>query len=727
MDTPHDVPVRAARDRIIDLLGIGDSYPLTDLDVIADQLKVAFGRTAKIPIEDAQVNVTYQLCDPAGKPLGDAKADGAGVTLRIETPPVKEDVTYRLRATKKKPADSKLTAQAPRFLNERAPVKVGIDTTLVIELRDLPLLDSKLPSVQPSDPRIVAYGQSVQVWVVQSQEEVQYSLVLDGGDQPQAVRGDLHDIALSTGPMKEDALIQVRATKKFLASENRDTETVLLDAKLYLKVRADPAAAVSMDPSPIVDYGQDATLKVAKTQANVTYRAYARTLPDIDFLHGDAAGVDVVSVAVAGKPDVQVRKPPQSPVWGAPDGYAPKGEAPGTGGDVRLTLKSPAEDSIVIVQAEKTHKVDADKQDSAILKSAVRLDQVAVALVRPDPAKALKLRVPVSGAQTGDSLQVSDGQPGVFYYFRPAPSGTGTQGAEFPLPAYFHKQNQQDAPQNKGVGQLAIEIDFAIATDAKDGAGANPALASPRAPVLDIPPFATGASLSIRAVKAQTAVETKMARAAQVPAIPAIRAEPAVVDYGASAKIVIPASDAADLYQVTLNGAPVKAAVAGNGSDLSVLTDALSADALFEVVVTRALDKGMPVERVVQAGVLVRPDASLPVSAKADSVAKDAATDVVVQRSERGVTYQLMSGQTAIGPAVPGTGADIALPTGPIAADTTFTVAAARAGNPQIAAVLKAQPGVKLIPVPASPAAPSPAPSPAAPDPSPPAPTPPSS
>ena len=136
MDTPHNVPLRSARDRIIDLLEMGDTYPLTDLNVVADQLKVAFGGTAKIPIEHAQVNVVYQLCDPNGKPLGEAfDADGEGRTLVIETPRVEEDVTYRIRATKKSPLGSKLPAQTSRFLNEGAPVKVGIDTGLVIEMR----------------------------------------------------------------------------------------------------------------------------------------------------------------------------------------------------------------------------------------------------------------------------------------------------------------------------------------------------------------------------------------------------------------------------------------------------------------------------------------------------------------------------------------------------------------------------------------------------------------
>ena len=100
--TTHDVPVRSARDRLIDLLGIGDTYPISDLNVVADQLKVPFGGTARIPIEYAQEGVTYELCDPRGQPLGDAfKADGHGGTLAIDTPRVMADVTYRIRATKK--------------------------------------------------------------------------------------------------------------------------------------------------------------------------------------------------------------------------------------------------------------------------------------------------------------------------------------------------------------------------------------------------------------------------------------------------------------------------------------------------------------------------------------------------------------------------------------------------------------------------------------------------
>ena len=45
MDTPHDIPVRSARDRIIDLLEIGDTYPLTDLNVVEHELTTVVQRT----------------------------------------------------------------------------------------------------------------------------------------------------------------------------------------------------------------------------------------------------------------------------------------------------------------------------------------------------------------------------------------------------------------------------------------------------------------------------------------------------------------------------------------------------------------------------------------------------------------------------------------------------------------------------------------------------------
>ncbi|MFN0195043.1 MAG: hypothetical protein ACKVP5_24205, partial [Aestuariivirga sp.] len=342
-----DTQVRSARDRIIDLLGIGDTYPLTDLDVVADQLTVVFGGIAKIPIEDTQVNVAYQLHGPDGNSVGEMH-DGNGKRLEIATPKVEQNITYRIRATKKLPPGSALQ-QIARFLNESAAVKVGIDAGLVLELRDLPLLDPSLPTSKPSDPRIARYGQSVDVWVLKSQEEVEYSLVLDGRDEPDVVRtGDLNDIFLRIPTVKEDVIIQVRATKRFPASSSHPTETIILDAKLHLKVMADPSLIVSVEPSSITDHAQNAVIKIAKTQASAKYRTYVRAIADTDFVRGAVADGDVVNIPVAGKPDVKVAKPSPSSV--IPEGYVPVGDGPvpGSGGDLRLTVGALMDDTMVI-------------------------------------------------------------------------------------------------------------------------------------------------------------------------------------------------------------------------------------------------------------------------------------------------------------------------------------------------------------------------------------------
>lgn len=705
MNTPeHAIPLRSARDRLIDLLGIGDTYPLTDLHVVADPPKVPYGGTASIQLENAQAGVSYQLCDPEGNSLGDKfKSDGADTTLGIETPAVLENVTYRILASKQGAAGSTLPAQSPRFLNETAPVKVGIDTSLAISILAAQVLDGTLSDPKPSDARIVPYGCSVEVQVDKTQEGVQYSLlglIVDEQEGTESKPGDLGAVSLQTGPMTEDAVIRVRATKTFPASANRPDESDLLETRLHLKVLANPGLAVSADPQPIVDYRHGAAIKIADTQGSVFYRAYLRRIPDADFVHGDAGGADLATVPVPGWPDVQVQKPPPTApsawrTWQTPVGYVALGDGPvpGTGGDLRLAIPSLTDDSLIIVQALKQHRVDADSPDLAIITSAVHLNQAAALLVRPDPERVLTLRVPLIGAQTGDSLQVAGGQLGVFYHFRPSPAGD-----DFPLPAYFHQRDEHDVTQNKGVDQLGVEIDLALATDLQPplAVGADLARAFPRLPLLDITPLPAGTSLACRAVKAQTKVEVAMAQLAQLAAVPAIRADQAVIDYGSSTKIVIPDSQPEDQYQVTLAGGAVRPALTGNHGELVISSEPLNADAACEVVVSSVVEQGIRVERVVAVQVLVRPNAALPVSATADTVALNAGSQIVVEQSQRGIDYQLLSGQAAIGPPLPGNGASIVLPTGPITADTTFSVTAARADKPEIAVVLAAQATVKL-------------------------------
>jgi hypothetical protein len=514
----QDVALRSARNRMIDLLTvedapvIGDTYPLTDLNVVADQLTVAFGGIARIPIENAQSGVVYRLCDPQGRPLaGSVEAEGRDDTLTIASPKVTEDVSYRISARKKNLIAS-LPPQDATLLDESAPVKVGIDTSLPIEIVDAPLLQPDTPNPQASDPRLVAYGASVTVRVTNSQEGVDYTLIIDGLDlKGPTARGDLHEVTLDTGAITEDATIEVRATKNLVASADKEPKSKSLDAKLYLKVRANPALPVSVDPL-IVDYRVSAKLTLAGTQRSVTYRAYARPVADADFMRGPADSGGLPAADIAG---LQVRKPDHGELWQNPEGYAALGDAvQGTGGALVLNLDGLREDTVVLVQASKAHRIDASRADSPTVGSSMCVNDAAVVLVRPDPVRGLKVVLIPPGATSGAALQVSDGQPGVFYYFTPA------GGTELPVAAYFHKRDSHDAARNKGVEQLALGIDFVIVAEVAQGA-ADPAFAAPSAPLIDVGPIAVGAHLSTRAVKAQTGLEANMTNDAVVEAPPA--------------------------------------------------------------------------------------------------------------------------------------------------------------------------------------------------------------
>lgn len=619
MDVATDlVPVRNARNRLIDALGLGDCYPLTDLNVVADRLKVPFGGTVRIPVAHAQSGVRYELCDPKGTPLGARFAgDGQDGTLEIETPPVQEDITYRIRA-------SKIRSAAPErplvvMLEEPAPVKVGLDTTLAIEIGDVWLPDASTPmsaalldtgaaNPKASDPRLVPFGASVEVKVNRSQEAVEYSLNIDGRDLPAVSKtGDLGTIALRSSALVEDSLIRVRATKRFLASENRQPETSLLDAPLSVAVKADPSVQVSPVGGAIVDYGASGTLRIVKSQKTANYRAYVRPIPDRDFVRRPGASVDVTSVAVPGEPTVRVAKPRGDGMSNVQAGSLPIGAAAqtGTGGDLTVSLDSLTEDVMVIVQATKAHSTDPLQADAPVVESAIALHDAAVLLVRPDPQRALSLRVPVAADRIAGDVEVSGGQPGVMYQFRDK-----TTDAPIPWTAYFHKRDDEDATQNKGIGQLAVEVDMAVPADPVTASSGQPqsdgARQVPRPPLLSVGAGPADVTWLLRAMKAQTRVSVAMVREAVIVPPPTVRAESAIVDAGASTNVLIDASRTGERYQLMIGGVAQGAAVGTDGSPVSLSTGAVGADTVFDVVITRPEDNGIAVARVVSVSIAVR-------------------------------------------------------------------------------------------------------------------------
>lgn len=689
MDPSHALPVRRARDRLIDLLGLGDSYPLTDLPVAAEPPKVTFGDATQVCIAQAQTGVHYQLLGPDGQALG--QADGAGAALRIATPAVLENITFRVRATKTVPPPG-LPAQAARLLEAPAPVKVGLDTGLVVRWRDAPglaLLDPGLPDPPPAAARIADHGTQWGVEIEKSQEGVDYQLLLDGRPGPTTGRGDRQTLTLPTGPLHEDTVVQVRATKHFPGGE-KETESQDLLARLDLKVRADPALAVAADGPATVDHRQGAALRIAASQSSASYRVYLRAVADADFVRDAAASPALPSVAVDGLPDVRVRPPALGDGASVPEGFSPLAGAPqaGTGADLRVALPALDRDVLVIVQALKDHAVDTRQPALGTLASARWLDQATLVLVRPDARPALRLRLDQADGLTGSTLQVSGGQPGVYYQFRPLPDGTVL--AE---PAYVHQRDAADADQNKGIGLLAVEIDFSLIgpPDGPVAQTADAARLPPPLPRLTLTPLPAGSRLAIRAVKAQTGVATALAQDALIADMAAARAEPPVIDCGAPARILVPAADPLDRYQLWLDGQAVEAAAAQAGADLVLTAGPLRADVRFVLVARRGDDGGLQVERALTVAVQVRPDAGLALTAAAVSVAAGSGTELLLPASQRGVDYQLLADGRPAGKPVAGQGGEIRLPTGPLTADTLFGVVATRSDRPALTVPLLAQ------------------------------------
>ncbi len=708
-DDRQQITLRSARNRVIDALGLGDTFPLTDL-VVADggvegPIKVAHGRSAHIAIDAAEAGVRYELRGPDGRPLQNAQgqplpsvaAEGADDRLVLESPPVTDNITFRVLATKLLAAPG-LPPQPAVLLTQGASVKVGLDTRLALSLPDLPPLDLTLATVQPADPRLCGHGDRVRVRVHGSQEGVVYALVIDGQVQGSPVTGDLADIDLLTPPMAEDCAVAVQATKRFSAGTGGAAEQQLLDARLQVAVRADPTTALQPLPAAVLDFRQaKAVLRLSTSQASVSYQAWRRRVRDADWRREPADLADPALLhADPGCPAVAPVAAALDRLLG--DGFEPLGDGPvaGNGAALDLRLAALADDAVLLVCATKLHVAGAVTVATELL-----LSSQALLLVRPDPAPLLQLAlvqaasepaaaVPAAAADAPTWLRVGGGQPGVAYHF--APQAGGRPGA---WPAYVHQRDVLDPVLNKGLGQLALGIDLAVATGlADDPAAAAAAVADaaeaseqlapdrrpPGAPLLDLPPLPADTLLTVRAVKVQTGVDQVLRQQARLPALPTLQVEPAVPAPGERALVQVPASEPGTSYQLWSQGRPLADPVAGTGGRLTLATGILVDDSPLWLHSLREPEDGLlPLRREQAVDLPLQPRTDGQLSARRSPVPAGESTAILLDRSQPGVLYQLSASGHPQDEPVTGSGAAIEWPSGPILADTRFSVAARRA------------------------------------------------
>lgn len=697
-DEHRGIRLRDARDRLAEHLVLGEPFPLRDLPVPVGGLTVPYGQPARIPVELSQRGVAYELHDNHGRQVdrdNDGAAepiveDGTGQTLQLITPAIAEDVTYRIRARK-------TSSDRHAYLHEHATVKVGLDTGLQAWIRSHPALDPIVDTPAPEDSRLADYGDPIEVEIALSQEGVDYRLVSDvdgaGSDDTETVlsvgdvRGTAGNIVLQSRPMVEDIDLRVRATKTFEASERREDESQLLDARLSLKVKANPELKVGLSPGPVLAFSADAAVQIRNTQPNAQYRVYLRRITDPgddpDYIHNPAPDDEVVRVTARGESEVQVRRPALPDPWSPVAEFDAHGDySDGNGDTLPIPVRYPADDCMLIVEARKQHLVarrDRTERRDRSIPSSVWLLQPAVLLRRPDPDQALSLSLTSQGARPGGLMRVTGGQPGIYYHFR-----SGEDGPKMPWPAYFHRHDVEDAGINRGIGQLEIEIDLAVAADPAPGPVdpvLDPSLRPPEPPLLETGPLEAGTLLHVRAVKAQTGVQAAIERTARVVGLPTIRPDPPAVAQGDAARIVIAASRAGEHYQLARDDTGIGAAVPGTGDDLEFETGPIRADTLFHIWITRPEDSGIPMRQSVPVAIVTLPDATLAVSASASEVDSGEAATLSVGASQVSVFYKLVVAGNPVGQAKAGTGGTLELNTGPIDSDSTFTVRATSAAN----------------------------------------------
>jgi hypothetical protein len=603
---PDEIHLRArdTRDRVIDLLGFARSYPLRDLPT-PSHLIVAPGARATIRVEFSQKDVVYGLRDRrTGAPIVDdgapIEALGTGATVELTTPPIDEDVDFRILAVKVAGKDSPgLRREA--WLHRTVRVEEGVDPTLVAQIEQ-PLLDFRIDAPQPADARITDFGAVVEVHVFASQEGVAYTL-RDDADHTRVlseatVIGTSGTIVLRTVPVSEDVDLRVHGSKAAGDPQNPELRTALLDLVLPLRVRANPALTVKFMQPAVVAYAGELTVRVSKSQKSAQYQLWRRRVRDHEFVFFDPQGAETLDVKLADGRTIRVLRPSRPAVW-QDLGFAPVGEPRGGNGSaLDLTLAGLTDDTLVLVQASKRHRKIPLAGDDAgeTITSAVQMAQGLVALTLPDPGRALRIEANIAGDATVGPLLLRDGQPGVFYTLRRI-------GVDAPIgePAYFHKRDEPDVGRNKGIDGLRIEVDLVIA---RAGAEADPATLSPPPPLIEITALELPASLTAQARKAMTGLEAPLTATAELPVVPAITAEPASVIAGAAARIVVAASVADERYLLLRDGEVVQEA-AGTGAALELDTGPLAATTTFTVAIVR--DQAIVVERRVRVAVDVQP------------------------------------------------------------------------------------------------------------------------
>lgn len=388
-------------------------------------------------------------------------------------------------------------------LASKLGISLGLDPRLGAKIAHPP----RMPGIGPA-ANVADWGANAVVDVHASQEGgAHYSLVRESDRELYSASAEVGTgklISITSNPLAEDLVLRVQVERLF-------DDTILLDAMLPVKVRANPKLAVVATGSPLFEPGSTAGITVQNSQPSVAYRAYIRALADEDFFAPEdqpALTLDVLGAANLPAPPVVRVTPPPNEAWNAP-GYAAAGVASaGNGGALELPAGTLVGDSLVIVQAHKDHVVVSGGQ-TELVSTDVQLEQAALLLARPGPALGLAL------TQTGPTtVLVTGGEPGVLYYLLD-PASSEPLGE----PAYFHRKDEADPALNRGIGKMRVACDFVVARGPV-AAGADQGTTPALDPVVTVTSLPGDRGVKVMAVRARTGAAWTEARTVVVAAAP---------------------------------------------------------------------------------------------------------------------------------------------------------------------------------------------------------------
>ena len=606
---------RDARDRVIDLLGFGRTFPLRDLPVPKDIL-IAPGMQAKIAIEYSQPGVVYRLCArETGDPIAGVGAiEGTGGRVEFLTDAIASDTSFRIQALKKEGADSpQLRRQV--WLSTVVRVVENLDAKIEAQIM-LPPLDVVSDNAPPTAARVGDFGVEAQVEVWASQEGVRYELIKDAEDlsdpanhevfSVQPVVGTLGTIVLQTIPVQADMDLRIRGQREVATETGVEevTRTIVLDTVLPLRIRANPEVPAALE-SLVVNHGGATALRFDTAELSTVYGVYRGPVRSEDYVFGDAGRIPTVEVQVDDH-TTRIRAPALPGRWMTPPGYVLAEEASAVHADEPLRVElgdSLQQDMLVIVRATKQHATGTLDADGAMIASSVPLTRAHAVLVRPDAEVALRFVVTMADGATQGALQVFDGQPGVFYTLQ-IDDGVEPLGR----PAYFHGFDDDDARLNRGVGQVVVGVDSVVAAPPSQPVTERP-IAAPEPARIEIAPIQAGTVVRVQARKALNGLTANLVRRATFHDVPALAAVPARVSVGQSAIIRVSASRPDEEYQLLRNGQGLGVPVVGTGAALRLPTGPIDAETVFTVAITRTGGDELIVERRADVRIaLDRPD-----------------------------------------------------------------------------------------------------------------------